>query len=210
MLEKLKYMPGLFAAAVILIGLTLIGCSTGGTGSTTQDTSTTPSQTTTTPAQTTTTPEQSGTVPASTTTGSTTSGSTASPTQGNALPGRQSGPDMSKTFARAAEILGITETQLTSAFQQAQESVFGKASTGTSETSDQQPPPPPSGTWSQQPPQSPSGTTGQQSPSHNGGPNQESMQKLYSKMSEILGISADKISSAMDQARQELQTTTTK
>jgi len=36
------------------------------------------------------------------------------------------------------------------------------------------------------------------------------MQKLYSKMAEILNISADKISNAMDQARQELQTTTTK
>jgi len=104
---------------------------------------------------------------------------------------------MNKMFARAAEILGITEAQLTNAFQQAQESVFGKAATGTA----------PSGA-SGQPPERPSGTSGQQPPSQGQGPDQESMQKVYSKMSEILNMSADKISSAMDQARQELQTGT--
>jgi hypothetical protein len=119
---------------------------------------------------------------------------------------------MSNQFSRAAQILGITEAQLTSAFQQAQESVFGKAPTGTppSGMSGQQPPAPPSGTSGQQPPQLPSGTSGQQPPQGGQGPNAESMQKLYSKMAEILNISADKISSAMDQARQEMQPTTTK
>ena len=104
---------------------------------------------------------------------------------------------MSKVFARAAEILGITEAQLTSAFQQAQESVFGKAPTGTAPSE-----------ASGQPPERPSGTSGQQPPSQGRGTDQDSMQKVYSKMAEILNISADKISSAMDQARQELQTET--
>jgi hypothetical protein len=200
MSEKSKFMPGLLAVALILIGLVLAGCSTGGIASTTQDTSSSPAQTATAPSQTTASPAQSGTAPASTATGSNTSGSTASPTQGSAPSGRQGGPDMSKQLSRAAQILGITEAQLTSAFQQAQESVFGKAPTGT----------PPSGTSSQQPPAPPSGTSGQQPPQDGQGPNTENMQKLYSKMAEILNISADKISSAMDQARQELQPTTTK
>ena len=144
--EKLKYISALFAMAVILIGLILAGCSTSGTGSTTPDTSSSPTQTTT--------PPRSSDLPASTTTNTSTSGSTSSETQGTAPAGRPDGQNMSKEFSRAAEILGITEAQLTGAFQQAQESVFGKASTGG----------PPSGTFGQQSPEPPSGTSGQQPP----------------------------------------------
>jgi|GEM_PF-700747 len=197
--EKIKYMPALFAVAVILIGIILAGCSAVGTGST--------SGTSSSPAQTTAAPTQSGTT-AST---ENSSGAASTPSQGNAPSGRRGGRDMSKQLSRAAQILGITEAQLTGAFQQAQESVFGKAPTGTTPSSASgQPSMPPSGTWGQQSPAPPSGASGQQTPPQGRGPNQESMQKLYSKMAEILNISADKISNAMDQARQELQTTTTK
>jgi hypothetical protein len=200
MSEKLNFMPGLLAVALILIGLVLAGCSAGGTGSTTQDTSTTHAQTNAAPAQ-------SGTTVST----DNSSGAASTPSQGNASSGRQRGWDMSKQFSRAAQILGITEAQLTSAFQQAQESVFGKAPTGTPPSgASGQPPMPPSGTWTQHSAQTPSGASDQQSTRGGRGPNTESMQKLYSKMSEILGISADKISSAMDQARQEMQPTTTK
>jgi len=101
MSEKLKYVPGLIIGVVILIGLILAGCSAEGTGSKTQETSSYPSQTTT-------TSEQSGNIPATTATDSDESGSSASPSQANAPSGPQGGPDMSKMFARAAEILGIT------------------------------------------------------------------------------------------------------
>jgi hypothetical protein len=191
MFEKLKYMPALLAVALILIGLVMAGCSAGGTGSTTQDTSATPSQATDAPAQ---------------------SGTTASTDNSSWSPsGLRGGPDTSKQLSRAAQILGITEAQLTGAFQQARESVFGKRPTGTTPSGTSgQPSMPPSGMWGRQPPASPSGVSGQQTHPQGRGPNQESMQKLYSKMAEILGISADKISSAMDQARQEMQPTTTK
>jgi hypothetical protein len=112
---------------------------------------------------------------------------------------------MSKIMSRAAQILGITEAQLTSAFQQAQQSVFANLPSGTS---GQRPPHlSTDNTSGQRPPQPPSGTSGQQPPQWGQGPNSGSTQKLYSKMAEILSISADKISSAMDQARQELQST---
>ncbi len=190
MIEKLKYMPALLSITVIVIGLVLAGCSTGGTGSTTQDTSSSP-------AQTIAAPEQTGGAPAST---APASGSAASPSQSSLPSGRPGAPDMSREFSRAAQILGITEEQLTSAFQQAQESIFGKPPTGT----------PPSGTSGQRPPAPPSGTPGQQTPTSDQGPGQEMMQKVYSKMAEILNISADKISSAMEQARQEMQSGTLK
>jgi hypothetical protein len=182
-----KYLPGLFATVVILVGLILAGCSTVGTGATTQESSSSPAQTTINPAE---------------------SGSTTSPNQGNVpAGGPRGGAEMRKMFARAAEILGITEDQLTGAFQEAQKSVFGDAPTPSGISGQQ--PEPPSGT-SGQPSKPPSGPSGQQPPSHGQGPDQESMQKVYSKMSQILNIAADKISSAMDQARQELQTGTSR
>jgi len=200
MSEILKYTSVLVAALVIFTGLILAGCSTGGTASTTQDTTSFPTQTTATPGQT-------GTTSDSSQAGANFAGQQGTAPQGNAQAGRQGGPDMSKMFSRAAQIQGVTEDQLTIAYQQAQVSVFGKAPTGAppSGTADQ-PPVPPTGTSGQQPPQPPSGGSGRQPPSLGQEPDQENMQKVYSKMSEILNISADKISSAMDQARQELQT----
>ena len=119
---------------------------------------------------------------------------------------------MSQLMSRAAGILGITEAQLTGAYQQAQTSVFAAMPGGTP---GQQPPADSSGQRPQhlytdntsgqrQPP--PSGASGQQPPQGGWGQDSGSMLKVYSKMADILNISADKISSAMDQARQELQT----
>ena len=109
---------------------------------------------------------------------------------------------MSKMMGRAAEILGITEAKFTSAFQQAQESVFGSMPGGMP---GQQPPAPPSGTSGQQPPQPPTSITGLPAPQGGQAPGSESVQKVYNKMADILSISADRIASAIEQARQELQ-----
>ncbi len=77
-----KYMPTLFVAVVILVGLILAGCSTGGTGAATQESSSSPEQTT-----------------------NFESGSIASPPQGNASAGGpQAGAEINKMYARAAEI----------------------------------------------------------------------------------------------------------
>ena len=176
---KTMYLPVLISIAIILTGMTLVGCSTG--AATQQDSS---GQAVTSPASPFSKPAQTG---------------TGNP--GGAPSGRPGGPDMSKMMGRAAEILGITEAKFTSAFQQAQESVFGNMPGGTPGIL---PPAPPSGTSGQQP-QPPSGITGLPAPQGGQGPGSESVQKVYNKMAEILSISADRIASAIEQARQELQ-----
>ena len=189
--EKLKYLPVFISIAIILIGMVLAGCSTGSTSQTTSQ-------------------EPAVTTPASSSSETATPASTTGTQPNNGWQngnhtGQPGGPDMSKMMSRAAQILGITEAQFTSAFQQAQESVFANMPSGTS---GQRPPHlSTDNTSGQRPPQPPSGTSGQQPPQWGQGPNSGSTQKLYSKMAEILSISADKISSAMDQARQELQST---
>jgi len=165
---KTMYLPVLISIAIILIGMTLVGCSTG--GATQQDPS---GQAVTSPALPFSEPAQPG-----------------AGNPGGAPSGRPGGPDMSKMMGRAAEILGITEAKFTSAFQQAQESVFGSM---------------PGGMPGQQPPQPPTGITGLPAPQGGQAPGSESVQKVYNKMAEILSISADRIASAIEQARQELQ-----
>ena len=182
---KTNYLPVVISLAVILIGMILAGCSAA--GATQQETS-----------------GQAVTPPSSSTAAQPGTG-----TQGSIPPGRPGGPDMSKMMARAAEILGITEAKFTSAFQQAQESVFGSMPGGMPGL----PPAPPSGTPGQQPPadgtgqppQPPTGITGLPAPQGAQGPGPEGVQKVYNKMAEILSISADKIAGAIEQARQELQ-----
>ena len=198
MSEELKYLQIFLAVMVIVIGIVVAGCSTGSAGQTGSQ-----EQPVATPAASTSTTD----TPASTTGTQPNNG-----WQNGDHTGQPGGPDMSKMMSRAAEILGITEAQLTSAFQQAQESVFGKMPGGMpgrqppSDSSGQRPPHLYTDNSSgQRPPQLPSGTSGQQPPQWGQGPNSGSTQKLYSKMAEILSISADKIASAMDQARQELQ-----
>jgi hypothetical protein len=186
MSEKLKYLPVYFVVAIILIGIALAGCSTGSAGQPVSQ-----EQTVTAPASS----NSTNPTPAPATTTQPNSGR-----QSGSRSGRPGGPDMSKMMSRSAEILGITEAQLTSAYQQAQESVFGKMPSGTPGQR-----PPTDNTSGHQWTQPPTGTSGQQPPQGGWGPNSETMQKLYSKMAEILNISADKITSAMDQARQELQ-----
>lgn len=186
--EKLKGLPLYFVIAIILTGIVLAGC---GTGSAAQPASPSPG-----PA-----------VPAPPAGAQTDNG-----TQNGAHSGRAGRPDMSKMMGRAAEILGITEAQLTSAFQQARESVFGAMPGGIPglqplpDSSGQRPPyfstDNSSGQWQHQPPP---GTSGQPPPQGGWGSNSETTQKFYIKMAEILSISADRIASAMEQARQELQ-----
>ena len=191
MSEELKYLQVFLAVIVIVVGMALAGCSTGSASQTTSQ-------------------EPAVTTPASSSSETATPASTTGTQPNNGWQngnhtGQPGGPDMSKIMSRAAQILGITEAQLTSAFQQAQQSVFANLPSGTS---GQRPPHlSTDNTSGQRPPQPPSGTSGQQPPQWGQGPNSGSTQKLYSKMAEILSISADKISSAMDQARQELQST---
>jgi hypothetical protein len=120
---------------------------------------------------------------------------------GQQPPARGNDQNMKNMLAKAAEILGISTDKLTSAFEAAQ------ASMGP--TGGQQPPQggqPPTG----QPPSGQQSQTGQQPTSGQqptgqppqGGPN---MQALYDKMAETLGISADKIASAFEQAAKALQ-----
>lgn len=181
MSEICKYLQFLVVAVVIMSGMVLAGCSAGNASQ---------------PAA----QEQTVAAPAS-------PGPSAGTPPGNgsqpgSFPGRPGSPDMSKMLSRAAEILGITEASLTSAFQQAQESILAGMPGGTPGQL------PPNlftdNTSVQRPPQPPAGSPGQQPP---GGfaPDPESTQKFYSKMAEILSISADKIAGAMEQARQELQ-----
>lgn len=193
MSEKFRCLPILFIVGVLVAGLALAGCSTSGTGQPAGQGQTSP-------------PASTGT----TTTGpsNSSSGQASQPSSGTGAPqGFAIPPDMSKMLSRAAQILGISESQFSSAFQQASESVFGKMQIPPSSGAGQKPPAPPVGGTDQQPPVPPTGSTGQQPPtppSGMQGPGDENMLKVYSKMAELLSISADKISSAMDQARQEL------
>lgn len=197
MAEKLKYLQVFLAFMVILIGLVMAGCSAGSTAQPASQ-----EQTVSTPA----TPSSGTGAPASSTGTQSNNGA-----PNGSRSGRPGGQDMSQVMSRAAGILGITEAQFTSAFQQAQTSVFGAMPGGTpgqqppSDSSGQRPQHAYADNASGQRP--PSGTSGQQPPQGGWGSNSGSMLKIYSKMADILNISADKISSAMDQARQELQTT---
>ena len=99
------------------------------------------------------------------------------------------GQDMTKVLARAAEILGVSSDKLTTAFNNAR-------------------PQPPSGQQGEKPSEPPSGQQGEKPSEPPAGQQGQSgkgfMTDTYTKMAEELGISADKIEAAMNQAMQEL------
>jgi hypothetical protein len=117
--------------------------------------------------------------------------------------GKQGGQDMqaqqTKLLARVAEILGVSTDSLTTAYEAAIKSVMGdKAPSGSTPG---QPPQPPSGT-------PPSGQQGGTPPS--GGQNKApDMSGVYSKIAASLGLTADKVTAAFEQAQKELMPTKT-
>ena len=106
-------------------------------------------------------------------------------------PARMGGEGMETMLNQVAEILGISASEVTSAFEQAQASVF------SGQQPEGQPPEP-----GQQPPQGQPPESGEEPSAHSEGPD---MTALYEEMVSILGISADDISAAFEQARQGLQ-----
>jgi hypothetical protein len=121
------------------------------------------------------------------------SGQQPSNQQGQQQPGgRQGGLDMSAMLAKVATILGISTEKVTSAYEQAQESLgMQKPAEGQrpSQSDNGTPPAPP--------------TDGQQGQPPSGG-QMPNMTALYDKMAELLGISSDTIASAFQQAQKEL------
>lgn len=113
------------------------------------------------------------------------------PAQGQQPPQRMNGGGTETMLAKVAEILGVSVNQVTSAFQEAQASVF------PDRPHQGQAPEP-----GQQPSQGLPPGQGQEPPAPREAPE---MTALYEKMAEILGISADKVSGAFAQAQQALR-----
>jgi hypothetical protein len=180
------------AFVVILISISLAGCSTGSS----QNTSSTSTQ-----------QSSSTTSGQPSTNGATQQQQTNS--QGQQQPGAS---NMTAILSRAAEILGISSEKLTTAFQNAmpQGGPSGSGQQGQPSTppSGEQGEPPASPSGEQgQPPTPPSGQQGQPStpPSGQQMTQSQPMTGVYEKMAEELNISADDIASAMQQAEEELQ-----
>jgi hypothetical protein len=189
MAKSLKLLSFIFIVTVIVAGLGLSGCSQAGNSASSPSVQQ-PSSSSTPPSS---TGGQSAT-PATQQQGNTSSGQRGSRGQG--------GQNMSAVLNKAADILGISETTFTSAFNAAQTSVFGSRPSGTSS----QPPQRPSGSenWSGQGSRPTSGGSGGQ-PSQG---QSSMMTKVYAQMATTLNISADQISAAMQQAMTQLQSQT--
>ncbi len=164
--------------------------------------------------------QPSSTEPASTQGNTSGTGNTADTSASHIQSGPPGGKNMSKVLTRAAAILGVSSDTFISAFEQAQKSVFGERPSGDSYQTPQhpsgsagqsgQPPQHPSGSAGQsEPPPQPPSVSGQQGQPPSGGGFQgqsDMMQKVYSKMADILNVSVDKISTAMEQAFKEVST----
>ncbi len=190
MTRPLKLLSLIFIVIVVLAGLGLSSCSAGTSSQTSSPAVEQPSSA----------PSSSGngqsTAPAAQQQGNPSSGQ-----RGTRGQGGQGGQNMSAVLNKAADILGISESTFTSAFNDAQKSVIGSQPSGNGG----QPPRPPSGNdnWSGRGSQLPPGGSGGQPPSGNGGGRQggsDMMTKVYAQMATALNISADQISAAMQQA----------
>ena len=109
-----------------------------------------------------------------------------------------------RIIARAAEILGISTDNLTSAYETARKSIKprrGPSDNRTGDRPDDAPPPPP---------RSDNGTDRQCNnpppPGGQGGPDRkEDKQAIYTRVAELLGLPADKVIAAFEQAEKELK-----
>jgi len=170
------------ALGAILSGLLLMGCSSGSTSSTTapamQDQQAAPEAT------------QS-------------SGQSAQSGQQGQPPSGQGKDGMKNVIAKAATILGVSETDLTAAWESAmKEAGGGQGGPGGPGGSDNRTPPsppsdnPPSGT-------PPSGQSGQQGQPPSG--SSEMMTKVYASVATTLGLTTEKVQAAFEQAQSELK-----
>jgi hypothetical protein len=171
----------------ILSGIVLAGCSSGSSSQTTAPAAQTQQQTNqSTQLQTTTSGQQS----------SNASGQQPSNTSGQP-PSGQGQEGMKKVIARAATILGVSESALTTAFDAAMQANRPSGSDNKTPPSGQ---PPTQGQSSgQQPPQ---GQSGQGQPPSG---SSDMMTSVYSKIAAALNLSADKVKAAFEQAQTELK-----
>ena len=169
MAKSLKVLPIIFIIMVILAGLGLSGCSSG-TGAQTSTPAVQQPSSSSTP---------SSSTPSSSTPSSSGNGQANTPSGQRGSRG-SGGSNMTAVLNKAADILGISESTFTSAFNDAQKSVFGSQQPSGGSTPSGQPPQHPSGSenWSGQ------GRSGGQPPSGNGGGQQGAsamMTKVYAQ-----------------------------
>ena len=160
-----------------MTGILLAGCSSGGSSQTTAPAAQTQQQTNQSTQQQTNT---SGQQP------STTSGQ---------KPSGQGQEGMKKVITRAAAILGVTESALTTAFESAMKEVGGSAGR----------PGGPGGSDNKTPPSGPppSGQTGQQGQAPSG--SSDMMKSVYAKVATALSLTTEKVQAAFEQAQSELK-----
>jgi hypothetical protein len=163
----------------------MIGCSSAGTGTNT-GTNQTPSSSST---------QNQGSLSGQQSSGTNT---THNPGTWNGH-GGNGGTQMNQMLSKVAQILNVPEDQFTAAFQEAMSANMPQRPSGSEQPPQTQGEPP------QQPPEQSeggfsNGQPGQRSGQHPG----FDMQKIYEQVAEKLGISADDIASAFEQARQEL------
>ena len=181
MFRNLRKLATGIAFVVILISISLAGCSTNSAQN----------------------PSSSSGQQSSSTTSEQQSVNQSTQQQQPGSPGQQppGASNMTAILTRAAEILGISSDDFIAAFNNAMPE--GGAS-GSGQQG--QPPTAPSGQQGQ-PPTPPSGEQGQPStpPSGQQMSQSQSMTEIYEKMAVELNISADDIAKAMEQAEEELQ-----
>jgi hypothetical protein len=108
---------------------------------------------------------------------------------------------MNQVAIRAAEILNISEEEFLTAFQTAMNNYMPKAPDGEGQQPPQGEPPESMG----EPPEQPEGESPEMQPGQQGGQGPGfDMEEIYNEISDILGISADDIAGAFEQAQQEL------
>jgi hypothetical protein len=108
---------------------------------------------------------------------------------------------MNQVAVRAAEILGVSEDEFLTVFRTAMSNNMPQGTDGESQQ-------PPQGELPEsmgEPPEQPEGEPPEMQPGQQGGQGPAfDMEEIYGEMAGILGISADDISSAFQQAQQEL------
>lgn len=181
--KKLAQIPVCTALVMVIAVLLLTGCGSTATGSNPASTLSGPSQ----PAQ-----DQQGIQ----------QGNQQSGQQGGGKggPGGQDWQAMqAKLLARVAEILGVSSESLTTAYESAMKEVMGNMTPPSLPNQGQ----PPSGDNQGTPPMPPSDNrTG--GPGRQGGGGGPDMSAVYSKVASALGLTAEKVQAAFEQARTEL------
>ncbi len=182
--DKIAKFPVYAALVIIISAMALAGCSSSSTSSST------PSSTQQPAAQTQQSGQQSGQ-----------QGGQQGSQQGQKHDGQDMQEMQTKLLTRVAEILGVSTESLTTAYQNAMQSVMGDKTPG--QGGQGTPPEKPSGEGDQKPPeggQPPTDGQGGQGGGH-GGPD---MSGVYSKVAEALGLTAEKVQAAFEQAQKEL------